>query len=137
MQMRKFLRGAYVALLMLAGICFVLSDRGSWLEMAAGLFLCGTALRTLAVYQHDGHLRGVRRLSLAGGFRIAYELYLAAGALALLAAFTVLELPSALIFGYFIVVWMWMSGWVLWELTRRNRSRADSRAVDGGPSADR
>ena len=135
--MRRFLRGAYVGSLMLAGICFVLSDRGSWLEMAAGIFLCGVALRTLAVYQHGGHLRGVPRLSLAGGFRIAYELYLGAGALALLAAFTLLELPSALIFGYFIVVWMWMSGWVLWELTRRTRPRAEPRAVDSRPSADR
>ena len=137
MQMRKLFRGVYVAFLMLAGICFVLSDRGSWLETAAGIFLCGVALRTLAVYQHRGHLRAVPHLSLAGGFRIAYELYLGAGALALLAAFTLLELPSALIFGYFIVVWMWMSGWVLWQLTRRTRASAGPSPVANRRSADR
>jgi hypothetical protein len=127
----------YVAFLLLAGICFVLSDRGSWLEVAAGIFLCGVALRTLAVYQHAGHLGRVPRRSLAGGFRIAYELYLGAGALALLAAFTLLELPSALIFGYFIVVWMWMSGWVLWQLSRRPQARAGAGAVESGPPTDR
>jgi hypothetical protein len=136
-QMRKVLRGVYVSFLMLAGICFVLADRGSWLEMAAGIFLCGVALRTLAVYQHRGHLRAMPQLSLAGGFRIAYELYLGAGALALLAAFTLLELPSALIFGYFIVVWMWMSGWVLWQLTRRTRPSAGSRTASSRGSAGR
>jgi hypothetical protein len=133
-EMRRFLRAAYVVFLMLTGICFVLSGTGSGLETAAGLFLCGVALRTLAVYQHAGHLRGVPRLSPAGGFRAAYALYFGAGALALVAAFTSLALPSALIFAYFVVVWMWMCGGVLWELTVRTEPRADSRIADSRPS---
>lgn len=118
---------------MVAGLCLVLSDTGSWLEIAAGIFLCGEALRTFAVYQHGGHLRCVPRLSLVGGFRIAYTLYLGAGALAVVAAFTSLELPGALIFGYFVVVWMWMIGWALWQWGRGSQPKPDSRTADKSP----
>jgi hypothetical protein len=84
----------------------VTSGAGFWFWFALGVWLVGFAIWTAAVNRAWAGLRRRAGVSVATGLRVAFSLYILAGAMAGFAGLIYLERAGAVIAAFFALCWV-------------------------------
>lgn len=108
-----------IAIILVAGPMF-------WARLGVGLCLCGFAIRRVAVDRRWAFVRRHVGIGQTPCLRVAFSLYVAAGAAGGIAGFKYLGRGGGAIVAFFMLSWIWMWASLLW-----GSIRWDERAAQG------